>query len=233
MLLAEQLHIGYKKPIAVADSLCFAVGDIIALVGRNGTGKSTLIQTLRGEIPALDGTVLLENKAISTWPLPELAQKIAWVNPHLIEVPHLSVWDYVLLGRTPYLNTLGQASSDDAMHVNQALDRVNGRALSDRLIISLSDGERQLVSIARAIAQNTPFIFLDEPTAFLDFYHRKQIFHVLVELAKSKEKGILVSTHDLDLVTGFKVPLWLVKSNGEITVNGPVNSRESLESLLS
>ena len=232
MLLAEQLHIGYKKPIAVADSLCFAVGDIIALVGRNGTGKSTLIQTLRGEIPALDGTVLLENKAISTWPLPELAQKIAWVNPHLIEVPHLSVWDYVLLGRTPYLNTLGQASSDDAMHVNQALDRVNGRALSDRLIISLSDGERQLVSIARAIAQNTPFIFLDEPTAFLDFYHRKQIFQVLVELAKSKEKGILVSTHDLDLVTGFELPLWLVPRDGCIRAHEPMQNREALEALL-
>ena len=233
MLLAEQLHIGYKKPIAVAEYLCLTTGDIVALVGRNGTGKSTLIQTLRGEIPALDGTVLLENKPISTWPLPGLAQKIAWVNPHPIEVPHLSVWEYVMLGRTPYLNALGQASTEDATHVNLALDRVQSGSLRERLIASLSDGERQLVSIARAIAQNTPFIFLDEPTAFLDFYHRKQIFHVLVELAKSKEKGILVSAHDLDLVTEFKVPLWLVKSNGEITVNGPVNSRESLESLLS
>ena len=232
MLLAEQLHIGYKKPIAVAEYLCLTTGDIVALVGRNGTGKSTLIQTLRGEIPAFDGTVLLENKPISTWPLLGLAQKIAWVNPHPIEVPHLSVWEYVMLGRTPYLNALGQASSDDAMHVNQALDRVNGRALSDRLIISLSDGERQLVSIARAIAQNTPFIFLDEPTAFLYFYHRKQIFQVLVELAKSKEKGILVSTHDLDLVTGFELPLWLVPRDGCIRAHEPMHNREALEALL-
>jgi iron complex transport system ATP-binding protein len=113
-----------------------------------------------------------------------------------------------------------------------ALPRVGADHLRDKQTSALSDGERQLVGLARALAQDTPYIFLDEPTAFLDFYHRKQLFTLLKELAISEQKGILLSTHDLDLVLGFELPLWLVPQDGSIRAQEPMQGREALEALL-
>jgi iron complex transport system ATP-binding protein len=232
MLQGKQLHIGYTESIASAESLTLNPGDLVALVGRNGSGKSTLLQTLRGSLPILSGSVRIDGKELSHWSPQSLATKIAWLNAHFVGVAQLQVLDYVLLGRTPYLGILGSARQADVEVAQHALKRVGAEHLSQKITSSLSDGERQLVGLARALAQDTPFIFLDEPTAFLDFYHRKQLFTLLKELATSEQKGILLSTHDLDLVIAFELPLWLVPQDGIIRAHEPMQGREALEALL-
>jgi iron complex transport system ATP-binding protein len=232
MLQVKQLHIGYTGVIATAESLQLNPGDLVALVGRNGSGKSTLLQTLRGSLPILSGSVCIDGKDLTHWSPQSLATKIAWLNAHFAGVSQLLVLDYVLLGRTPYLGILGNPREEDRQLALHALIRVGADHLKDKLTASLSDGERQLVGLARALAQDTPYIFLDEPTAFLDFYHRKQLFTVLKELAISEQKGILLSTHDLDLVICFELPLWLVPQDGSIRAHEPMQSREALEALL-
>ena len=127
---------------------------------------------------------------------------------------------------------LGHQKESDLAFALHALQRVGADHLRDKQTSALSDGERQLVGLARALAQDTPYIFLDEPTAFLDFYHRKQLFTLLKELAISEQKGILLSTHDLDLVIGFELPLWLVPQDGTIRAHEPMQGREALEALL-
>jgi iron complex transport system ATP-binding protein len=232
MLQVKQLHIGYTEVIATAESLQLNPGDLVALVGRNGSGKSTLLQTLRGSIPILSGSVTIDEKEITHWSPQSLATKIAWLNAHFAGVSQLPVLDYVLLGRTPYLGVLGHQKESDLAFALHALQRVGADHLRDKQTSALSDGERQLVGLARALAQDTPYIFLDEPTAFLDFYHRKQLFTLLKELAISEQKGILLSTHDLDLVIGFELPLWLVPQDGSIRAHEPMQGREALEALL-
>jgi iron complex transport system ATP-binding protein len=169
MLQAKQLHIGYTESIASAESLTLNPGDLVALVGRNGSGKSTLLQTLRGSLPILSGSVRIDEKELVHWSPQSLATKIAWLNAHFTGVAQLQVLDYVLLGRTPYLGILGSARQADVELAQHALKRVGAEHLSQKLTSSLSDGERQLVGLARALAQDTPFIFLDEPTAFWIF----------------------------------------------------------------
>ena len=232
MLQVKQLHIGYTEVIATAESLQLSPGDLVALVGRNGSGKSTLLQTLRGSLPILSGSVTIDEKEITHWSPQSLATKIAWLNAHFTGVSQLLVLDYVVLGRTPYLGVLGHQKESDLALALHALQRVGADHLRDKQTASLSDGERQLVGLARALAQDTPYIFLDEPTAFLDFYHRKQLFNLLKELAISEQKGILLSTHDLDLVIGFELPLWLVPQDGSIRAHEPMQGREALEALL-
>lgn len=232
MLQVKQLHIGYTEVIATAESLQLSPGDLLALVGRNGSGKSTLLHTLRGSLPILSGSVTIDEKEITHWSPQSLATKIAWLNAHFAGVSQLPVLDYVLLGRTPYLGVLGHQKESDLAFALHALQRVGADHLRDKQTSALSDGERQLVGLARALAQDTPYIFLDEPTAFLDFYHRKQLFTLLKELAISEQKGILLSTHDLDLVIGFELPLWLVPQDGSIRAHEPMQGREALEALL-
>lgn len=232
MLQVKQLQIGYTGAIATAESLQLKPGDLVALVGRNGSGKSTLLQTLRGSLPILSGSVTIDEKEITHWSPQSLATKIAWLNAHFTGVSQLLVLDYVVLGRTPYLGVLGHQKESDFALALHALQRVGADHLKDKQTSSLSDGERQLVGLARALAQDTPYIFLDEPTAFLDFYHRKQLFTLLNELAISEQKGILLSTHDLDLVIGFELPLWLVPQDGSIRAHEPMQGREALEALL-
>ena len=232
MLQVKELHIGYTGVIATAESLQLKPGDLVALVGRNGSGKSTLLQTLRGSLPILSGSVTIDEKEITHWSPQSLATKIAWLNAHFAGVSQLLVLDYVLLGRTPYLGVLGHQKESDLALALHALQRVGAHHLRYKQTASLSDGERQLVGLARALAQDTPYIFLDEPTAFLDFYHRKQLFTLLKELAISEQKGILLSTHDLDLVIGFELSLWLVPQDGSIRAQEPMQGREALEALL-
>lgn len=232
MLQVKQLHIGYTGVIATTELLQLNPGDLVALVGRNGSGKSTLLQTLRGSLPILSGSVCIDEKEITHWSPQSLATKIAWLNTHFVGVSQLLVLDYVLLGRTPYLGVFGHHKESDLAFALNALQRVGADHLKDKQTSSLSDGERQLVGLARALAQDTPYIFLDEPTAFLDFYHRKQLFTVLKEVAISEHKGILLSTHDLDLAVGFELPLWLVTQDGNIRSHEPIQNREDLETLL-
>ena len=233
MLQAKNLTIGYSDAIAHAEEIIIHSGDFIALVGRNGSGKSTLIHTLSGKIPPLNGLISLDGKDLSSYTASQLACKIAWVNARFLGVPHLTVLDYVLLGRTPYLGWLGNPTTEDRMAAQKALDFVSAGHLKDDQTTSLSDGERQLVSIARALAQETPYLFLDEPTAFLDFFHRKNVLALLKEIAQVKKIVIILSTHELDLVVNLNLPLILVSKGGTILHHPSIANRQALENLLS
>ncbi len=233
MLQAKNLTIGYSDAIAHAEEIIIHSGDFIALVGRNGSGKSTLIHSLSGKIPPLNGLISLDGKDLSSYTASQLACKIAWVNAGFLGVPHLTVLDYVLLGRTPYLGWLGNPTTEDRMAAQKALDFVSAGHLKDDQTTSLSDGERQLVSIARALAQETPYLFLDEPTAFLDFFHRKNVLALLKEIAQVKKIGIILSTHELDLVVNLNLPLILVSKGGTILHHPSIANRQALENLLS
>ncbi len=233
MLQAKNLQIGYSSALASAEALTIMPGDLVALVGRNGSGKSTLMETLCGNLPAIKGSIHLESRSLSSWSKDELATKIARVDARFAGVPYLKVIDYVLLGRTPYLGWMGKPQTTDMQWALKTLEFTNALHLKNKETTSLSDGERQLVSIARAIAQDPTYLFLDEPTAFLDFFHRKQIFTLLEDLAKTHQKGILFSTHELDVVVDHKLSLILVPQNGIIVSHNPVENRSSLEKILS
>lgn len=232
MLQAKDLSIGYRHSIAQLEELSLIQGQILALVGRNGTGKTTLLKTLQGQLPALQGEVTLHNQSILSLSVDALSKEIAWVDTRFQGVPHLTVYDYVLLGRTPYFNAIGTATPTDLVAVKKALEQVGITVLKDKETTEISDGERQLASIARALAQETPLLFLDEPTAFLDFHHRKVIFTLLKHIAVEQSKGILLSTHELDLVVAHQLHLLVVRQDGNITQQNPVENVAKLESWL-
>ena len=233
MLRAKNLHIGYDTVLAVANDLHIEQGTCMAIVGRNGKGKSTLMQTLRGKLKALHGTIELQELDITHWSPAQLAKEVAWVNTRFLGVPYLSALDYVLLGRIPFVGATGFVSQADKIIAENALEAVGASYLSNRQTLSLSDGERQLLSIARALAQETKIILLDEPTAFLDFFHRRKLMGLLQEIAKEKNRAILLSTHDLHLVSEFQLPIIVINNQGNILQQEAIKSFEALEILLS
>lgn len=189
-LVLENLVIGYHRrgeQIRVAGPLNEQVrpGEFVCLIGRNGTGKSTLLRTLCGIIPPLSGTM-------------RVPRHIAVVLTEKPRAKMFSVEDMVAMGRTPYTNFWGRLSAEDKTVVDAAIHRVGIDDLRDRKMGTLSDGERQKVMIAKALAQQTSVILLDEPTAFLDYPSKSELFRLLHELAHDERKVILASTHDLD-----------------------------------
>jgi iron complex transport system ATP-binding protein len=149
------------------------------------------------------GKILLDHRCLRTYQTKELAQKIAIVLSHKVDIPYLRVYETVALGRSPYLNWLGQMTAHDKKIVEQALEITETNSFANRFLHTLSDGERQRVMIARAIAQESPMIILDEPTAFLDVYYRKQTIALLHKIATQQEKCILLSTHEVDLAIAY------------------------------
>lgn len=204
ILSAQQLSIGYhtKKQtdtIARDINLAFAEGSLIALIGANGIGKSTLLRTLTGIQKPLHGEVTLNRKNITAYTPPSLAQNLAVVLTESLPPSNLSVFELVALGRQPYTNWLGSLSPEDLEKVNTALELTQIEHLVHKKHFEISDGQLQKVLIARALAQDTPLIVLDEPTTHLDLQHKVNLIRLLKKLAAETGKCILYSTHDLDL----------------------------------
>lgn len=204
ILEAKQLSIGYKtknKETIVASNLNFSLqkGQLIGLVGANGIGKSTLLRTLINVQPALSGSILLNGKAIASISAIELAKDLSIVLTEPLLSKNLSVFELVALGRHPYTNWIGNLSETDIEQVNKALELINIVALKDKKCYELSDGQLQKVMIARALAQDTAIIVLDEPTTHLDMYHKAYILKLLQKLTQETGKTILFSSHEIDL----------------------------------
>lgn len=204
ILSAHHLSIGYhtKKQtdtIASDINLAFAEGSLIALIGANGIGKSTLLRTLTGIQKPLHGEVVLNNKSITTYTPALLAQNLAVVLTESLPPSNLSIFELVALGRQPYTNWLGTLSPEDLEKVNSALQLTQIEHLINKKHFEISDGQLQKVLIARALAQDTPLIVLDEPTTHLDLQHKVNLIRLLKKLAAETGKCILYSTHDLDL----------------------------------
>jgi len=185
-------------------------GELVALIGGNGVGKSTLLRTIAGFQPSFHGDVLLRGKQVNTYHEKERALIMSFVSTEIIRVPNLSVFDLVSLGRYPYTNWFGKLLDEDRHIVEEAIRSVGLQGYENRMVNYLSDGERQKAMIARTLAQDTEIIVLDEPTAFLDLSNKYGIVHILHELAREKGKTILFSTHDLTTAIAESDRIWLM-----------------------
>lgn len=217
----SHLSVGYKVGHAVVSdiNLTLQSGKLASLIGANGVGKSTLLKTLTGFLPKLEGSLLLDGKDISEFSQRALARQISIVLTQKPEVQNLTVEEIVGLGRSPYTGFFGKLHANDQQIVDESIIAVGIEKLKNRMIQTLSDGERQKVMIAKALAQQTPIIFLDEPTAFLDFSSKVETFQLLQRMAHEMGKLVLLSTHDLELAVRFSDTLLQVNGDGLRTVS--------------
>ena len=217
----SHLSVGYKIGHAVVSdiNLTLQSGKLASLIGENGVGKSTLLKTLTGFLPKLEGSLLLDGKDISEFSQRALARQISIVLTQKPEVQNLTVEEIVGLGRSPYTGFFGKLHANDQQIVDESIIAVGIEKLKNRMIQTLSDGERQKVMIAKALAQQTPIIFLDEPTAFLDFSSKVETFQLLQRMAHEMGKLVLLSTHDLELAVRFSDTLLQVNGDGLRTVS--------------
>lgn len=210
----ENVHIGYKEALLEIDQLNFEPGKVYALIGANGRGKSTLLQTLIGKLPVLSGTIFIEDKNLSEIPIAVKSNLFGLVNSKFSGIPYLRATEFVALGRTPYTNAFGRLTKKDVQIVEESMETLGINHLMQRFTAELSDGERQLCAIARILAQETDYIFLDEPTAFLDYSNKKRVLEKLSEIAKSLNKSIIYSSHDLELALEFSDELVCIPHQG-------------------
>lgn len=217
----SHLSVGYKVGHAVVSdiNLTLQSGKLASLIGANGVGKSTLLKTLTGFLPKLEGSLLLDGKDISEFSQRALARQTSIVLTQKPEVQNLTVEEIVGLGRSPYTGFFGKLHANDQQIVDESITAVGIQKLKNRMIQTLSDGERQKVMIAKALAQQTPVIFLDEPTAFLDFSSKVETFQLLQRMAHEMGKLVLLSTHDLELAVRFSDTLLQVNGDGLRTVS--------------
>lgn len=212
----SDVSIGYKKGktnIPVHENIMLEArkGEVIALIGENGIGKSTLLKTLMGFLPSLAGSIFIKGENMHQLSRKQLAKTISFVSTEMISANHLKATELVSLGRHPFTNWLGINTAEDNRVVEDALNLVGASHFAHRPVNELSDGERQRVMIARALAQDTPIILLDEPTAFLDLPNKYEVFHLLVQLSREKEKTVVLSSHDLNIALAEVDKIWLMQ----------------------
>lgn len=209
----SQLSVGYtlSHPVISDINLELRSEQLACLIGENGIGKSTLLKTLTGFLPKLKGSLLLGNRDIESFSQRELARQVSIVLTQKPDVQNLTIEEIIGLGRSPYTGFFGRLRTEDRKVVDDAIATMGIEKLRGRMIQTLSDGERQKVMIAKALAQETPIILLDEPTAFLDFPSKAETFQSLQRMAHERDKLILLSTHDLELAVLFADSLLEVK----------------------
>ncbi len=228
IISTQNLSIGFpargamRKATTVASEINVALksGEIVCLLGPNGSGKSTLIRTLTGLHKPLGGNIELYEQNLTTFSTKQIAHKISTVLTDRITIGNLSVYELVSFGRSPYTGWFGSMSRKDEEIVQWAIESTGIEDFVDRDVLRLSDGERQKVMIARALAQDTSAIILDEPTAHLDLPNRVEIMRLLRKLAHETQKGILLSTHELDLALKAADTLWLI-GGGQLVTGTP------------
>jgi iron complex transport system ATP-binding protein len=181
-----------------------------ALIGANGSGKTTFLQSITGINSPLKGEILISGESISKLNRIEKAKTISFVGSKFDGIDYLKVKDYIALGRTPYTNALGRLDETDLKVVNETIVLLQLEKLQDKFTTELSDGERQLAAIARAIAQQTEIIILDEPTAFLDYANRKKVMELMKKISIELNKCVIVSSHDLELCLESEIDLVVV-----------------------
>ncbi len=230
MISISNLSAGYSRHAPVLSGV-YAVlpsGALIAMVGCNGSGKSTLLRTIAGLLHPLSGSVSYDGKQVGTASPAELARMRAFVGTQKIRVPGLTCHNLVAMGRAPYTGWAGSLSDDDEKAVGLALEATGMEKFRDRDMDSISDGECQMIAIARAIAQDTPVILLDEPTAFLDFPNRRRTAALLKSLTCDNGRTVIYSTHDIELAAEYSDLLLLVRRNG-IFVSAPSSAEMKAE----
>ena len=232
----RDLSIGYPdkhntKRVAEHLNASIHSGELTCLLGTNGVGKSTLLRTLSAFQPPLGGTIDLLDRPLSTYDDRKLATVIGVVLTEKSDIRNMTVEELVGLGRSPYTGFWGTLKESDRRIVHEAIARVRIEPLTQRMVHTLSDGERQKVMIAKALAQETPIIFLDEPTAFLDFPSKVEVMQLLHNLTHTLQKTVFMSTHDLELALQIADKIWLMDRTNGIAIGTPEDL--SLEGKLS
>lgn len=225
-IILKDLSIGYRgrrslRTVAEGINAHISSGELTCLLGSNGIGKSTLLRTLSAFQPKLSGEIILQDREIETYTEKELARLVSVVLTEKPDVRNMSVRDLVALGRSPYTGFWGRLLPEDEAKVDEAIDLVRIPHLAERMVHTLSDGERQKTMIAKALAQNTPIIYLDEPTAFLDFPSKVEMMQLLHRLSRETHKTIFLSTHDLELALQIADKIWLMDEYSQIHVGTP------------
>jgi iron complex transport system ATP-binding protein len=224
-IVLNNLSVGYhskndKKTLLSSVNIQLICGEIIALMGVNGSGKSTLLRTLAGFQRPLSGEVLLNSGNLFEYSVRDRARFISYVSTEPVRVGNMTVLDLVGLGRYIYTGWWGSFSAEDLRAIDHCLYLTGLKGFEHRQLNSLSDGERQRVMIGRALAQNTPVIVLDEPTAFLDVRNKYEIIHLLREMAWSERKSVIFSTHDFSVSMSVADKIWLI-NNGDMVEGAP------------
>ena len=217
VLRTEDLHIGYKdKAILPPINVSLKEGNLIALIGPNGAGKSTLFKTLTAHIKPIKGKIELFRKELTDYSSKEKARLIGLVLTERPDDMFLKVYDVVASGRCPYTDFFGKIGKEDENVIQESLDIVGINKLKDRYFNTLSDGEKQKVMIAKTLAQNTPIIFMDEPTAFIDYPSKIELFSLMKMLTKERNKTIIFSSHDLELLLRYTDDIWLISKGKQL-----------------
>lgn len=227
LIQTRDLTVGYrinaqkKKAIAGPIDVEMHTGQLISLLGPNGAGKSTLLRTLAGLQPALKGSVTIQGADVGHFKPVDRAKKLSLVLTGSMRPTNLNVYSLVSLGRYPHTGWLGKLNSQDKTVIEQAIEATGIQPFLNRKIDQLSDGEAQKVMIARALAQDTALIILDEPTAHLDLPNRIELMRMLHRLTIEASKGILISTHDLDLAFQVSDEIWILSGAGKMHTGVP------------
>lgn len=234
MLNIQSIKVSYGETEILHDvSLEIPAGEVVSLIGPNGAGKTTMMRAISGVIPLQSGSVFVGGQDLSSTPVDQRARLLAVVPQARKLTPEYTAKQAIMMGRTPYLGWLGNPGQVDFDKVDWAIDRTGISGLVERRVDELSGGEQQLVLIARALAQDAPVILLDEPTAHLDLRHQATILDLVHQLARERNLAVLMSLHDLNLVSIFSDRIALL-DQGIILADGTPHEvlvRERLSSV--
>lgn len=219
ILRLDNFSVGYHSPLFKIAAASFEPG-ITGIIGNNGKGKTTLLRALSGLLPPLSGAATLNEKDLLSMPGTERARLLSFnFSSNTVSFP-ISVFELVSMGRYPYANQWAGLSAEDVKIVKEALELCGITAFAQRKVNALSDGERQKAFIAKSLAQQTPVMLFDEPTAFLDYASKKYFFNLIKNLAREQGKIILVSSHDIDFLTAYADHLLMIRDD-EAVIDGP------------
>ena len=237
ILQTQNISAGYfsvrkNKIILKNINLEIPANKVVILIGSNGSGKSTLLRTISGMQLPLSGKIFISSKPASEFTVKEWSENVSLVLTEKNDTGLLDVYSLVALGRTPYTGIAGKLSENDHFYVEQALKLTGLSAFSSRVVMELSDGEKQRVMIARAIAQDTPLVILDEPTAFLDAVYKRKLMEWLKQLAAQTDKSFILSTHDLNLARKFADQLLLIAGDEVRQISPDEYNEDELADLL-
>jgi iron complex transport system ATP-binding protein len=221
MIELKNIEIGYHSALLSIENLVLETGKFYAIIGKNGIGKTTFIHTVLGLIPTIKGEIDINGQNIHQISANQRAKLVAHVPSKFEGVQHLSTRDFIAMGRAPYTNFLGKLAEEDWKLVDEISAELGIQSFLQKDTSELSDGERQIASIAKALVQKTPVIVLDEPTAFLDYANRMSVQKLLQKVAKNTNVCIIQSSHDLELCLEFADEMLIVEPNKKTIV--PIN----------